>query len=295
MRTLSFCVREAAVGLWRQRWSTALSVLTIAIAMSVLGAFFAATHNLHRAVAVWGAAAEFTVYLRDDITAGQRSDLNRLLAESHLVVSRTYVSKADALRRFARDFPDLASSVTALDENPLPASIDVRLKPGSSTTDAVESLATRTRVAAGVADVRYDRRWLARLASAVSAIGWTGWVLGGVLVLAAALTVATVVRLSLYARRDEVDLMQLMGAPVAVLRGPLVVEGLLHGGMGATVAIVVVYGAHAALRARVAAAFPGVLESGFVAYLPWPTALGLVLGGMAVGCLGGIAASRDVR
>lgn len=295
MRTLSFCVREAATGLWRQRGSTALSVLTIAIAMTVLGAFLAATDNLNRAVAAWGAAAEFTVYLRDDVTAEQRSELNRLLAESHLVVSRTYVSKADALRRFARDFPDLAPSVGALEENPLPASIDVRLKPGSSTSEAVESLATRARVAAGVADVRYDRRWLARLASAVSAVVWTGWILGGVLVLAAALTVATVVRLSLHARRHEVGLMQLMGAPVALLRGPLVVEGVLHGGLGATVAVVAVYVAHAALRARLADTLPGLVESGFVAYLPWATALGLVLGGMAVGCLGGIAASRHVR
>jgi cell division transport system permease protein len=295
MRTLSFCVREAATGLWRQRGSTALSVLTIAIAMTVLGTFLAATDNLNRAIAAWGAAAEFTVYLRDDVTAEQRSELNRLLAESHLVVSRTYVSKADARRRFSRDFPDLAPSVAALEENPLPASIDVRLKPGSSTTEAVESLATRTRVAAGVADVRYDRRWLARLSSAVSAVGWTGWILGGVLVLAAALTVATVVRLSLHARRHEVDLMQLMGAPVGLLRGPLVVEGVLHGGLGATVAIVAVYGAHAALRERLGATFPGILESGFVAYLPWTTALGLVLGGMVVGCLGGVAASRHVR
>jgi len=87
----------------------------------------------------------------------------------------------------------------------------------------------------------------------------------------------------------------LMGAPVALLRGPLVVEGILHGGLGAAVAVVAVYGAHLLLRAQVAEALPGLVESGFFAYLPWTSALGLVAGGMAVGCLGGLAAARHVR
>ena len=162
--TLTFCVREAAASLWRQRGSTVLSALTIAVAIAVLGAFLVVTFNLDRALASWSAAAELTVYLRDDITPEQRADLNRLLTGTSLVAGRTYVSKADALERFKRDFPDLAPSATALEQNPMPASIEVRLAPALATSDAVEALATRVGVAAGVADVRFDRQWLARLA-----------------------------------------------------------------------------------------------------------------------------------
>ena len=263
--------------------------------MLVLGAFLTVTANLNRAVSSWGAAAEFTAYLRDDITQEQRSELNRLLAESPLVASRTYVSKADALRRFTRDFPDLAASASALEQNPMPASVDVRLRPERAGTQALEALATRVAVSPGVADVRFDRRWLARLSTVASAVGWTGWILGGILVLAAALTVATVVRLSLHARRAEVDIMQLMGAPVSLLRGPLIVEGIFHGGIGAVLALVALYGAHAVLKAQGVAAIPGLVESGLFQYLPWETALWLMAGGMAVGCLGGMAAARHVR
>ncbi len=295
MHALMFCVRQALTGLWRQRGGTALSVLTIAVAMLVLGAFLAVSFNLHRAVARWSAAAEFTVYLRDDITPEQRVAVNRLLADSPLVADRQYVSKADALRRFTRDFPDLAGSAAALEQNPLPASVDVRLQPARASADEVEALAARAAASPGVADVRFDRQWLARLSAIAAAVGWAGWVLGGVLVLAAALTVATVVRLSLFARRDEVEILQLMGAPVALLRGPLVAEGLLHGGLGAAVAAAALYGGHAVLRARLTVAWPAAIESGLLELLPWSAGLALVLGGMAVGCLGGLVAARHVR
>jgi cell division transport system permease protein len=295
MHGLSYCIREAAASLWRQRGSTLLSILTIAVAMLVLGAFLAVADNLNRAVSKWSAAAEFTVYLRDDITQEQRVALNRELEASALVSSRAYVSKADALVQFKRDFPDLAGSLAALEQNPLPASVEVRLKPNLAAGDEADALASRLGAAAGVADVRVDRRWLSRLAMVATAVSWAGWILGSVLTLAAALTVSTVVRLSLHHRRAEVEIMQLMGAPIGLLRGPLVVEGVLHGGLGALAAVGVLYAAHGALRARVAAAVPGFVDAAVLAFLPWQTALWLVAGGMIVGCLGGWMAARHVR
>lgn len=292
---LTYCVREALASLWRRKGPTALSVLTTAIAMLVLGVFLVVAVNLDRAVAAWSAAAELTIYLRDDISQAQRVDINRTLAESALVAGREYVSKADALRRFRRDFPDLAASVATLEANPLPASLDVRLTPQLATAAAVESLAGRLRVAPGVADVRYDRQWLTRLAQIAGAIRWAGWLLGAILIAAAALTITTVVRLSLHARRDEVEIMTLMGAPVALLRGPLVVEGLLLGGGGAALAVAGLYGAHGALLPRIAAALPGLVESGFAAFLPWQAALALVAGGLVIGSAGGFAAARGVK
>jgi cell division transport system permease protein len=295
MHGVSYCLREAMAGLWRQRGSTALSTLTIAVAMLVLGAFLAVAGNVNHAVSTWSAAAEFTVYLRDDITQQQRVALNRELEASALVASRTFVSKADALVRFKADFPDLAGSAAVLEQNPMPASVEVRLKPDVAAGDEADALATHLAAAAGVADVRVDRRWLSRLAMVATAINWAGWILGGVLILAAALTVSTVVRLSLHNRRAEVEIMQLMGAPIGLLRGPLVVEGVLHGGLGAVVAVGLLYAAQGTLRVRLAAAMPGFMDATVLAFLPGQTALWLVVGGMLVGCAGGWMAARHVR
>ncbi|MGE5200157.1 MAG: cell division protein FtsX [Rhodospirillaceae bacterium] len=291
----AYCFEEAFASLWRQRVTVILSVLTIASALFVLGGFLLATVNLDRAVSKWSAAAEFSVYLKDDITPEQRVALNALLGGHPAVASREYVSKADAAARFARDFPDLAAGLADLPQNPLPASIEVRLNPARADGATLEAFAGQLMQTAGVADVRFDRRWLERLSQIASGVRWAGWMLGAVLLVASVLTVATVVRLALYARRDEVDIMQLMGAPLGLLRGPLVVEGVLQGGAGAVVALVALYAAYLVVRGRLIAVLGAALDAGAVGFLPAGMAALLVLVGMAVGCAGGYLAARHVR
>lgn len=295
MQVLAYCLKEAAGSLWRQRGSTVLSVLTIAVALLVLGAFLLVTTNVDRVMSRWSAAAEFSVYLQDDITEAQRVAINLMLADSPLVSSRESVSKAQALERFTRDFPELAAGATALGDNPLPASIDVRLKPEGGGAEAVEGLAVRLRSVPGVADVRFDRAWLERLGAVVQGVRWVGWALGCVLLIASVLTVATIVRLSLHARKDEVGIMQLMGAPLGILRGPLVAEGLLHGGAGAVVALVLLYVAYAIAMARYAPALAGVVDPALLGFLPWTMSVAILGGGTIVGCAGGLVAARFVR
>src|SRR5262249_1188177 len=155
----------------------------------------------------WSNSAQLSVYLSDGVTAAERATIERVLAPGNIVAGVQYVSKADALARFKRTFSDLASTVDGLGENPLPASFEVQLVGGAEAT--VELLVAEVRQLPGVADVRYDREWLARLVAAIGVIRVVGAVLGVLLTLAAALTVANVVRLGLFARRDELDIMEL--------------------------------------------------------------------------------------
>jgi len=292
---IGYCLEEAAASLRRQRASVALSVLTIAAAFLVLGGFLLAAVNLDRAVSSWSAAAEFSVYLRDDITQEQRVALTEMLESQPVVASREYVSKADAALRFRRDFPDVAAGLADLPDNPLPASIEVRLDAAKADGAAIEALARQLQLAGGVADVRFDRRWLERLGRIAGAVRWAGWVLGAILLAAAVLTVATVVRLTLHTRRDEVEIMQLMGAPIGLLRGPLVVEGLLQGGAGAVVALGGLYAVFALVRGQLATALGPASAGLSIGFLPAGALVLLVLGGMAIGCAGGYLAARQVR
>jgi cell division transport system permease protein len=292
---LTYCLDEARASLWRQRVSVALSVLTIAAALFVLGGFLLVTVNLDRAMSRWSAAAEFSVYLDDEITQEQRVALNALLGSHPAVASREYVSKADAAVRFKRDFPDLAAGLADLPRNPLPASIEVRLNPANADGATLDAFARQLTQTAGVADVRFDRRWLERLGQIAGGVRWAGWILGAVLLVAAVLTVATVVRLALHARRDEVDIMQLMGAPIGLLRGPLVVEGMLQGGGGALVALVALYAGYLFVRGRVLAVLGASADAAVVGFLPGGLSALVVLVGLAVGCAGGYLAARQVR
>ena len=291
MRALRYALEEAFTSLWRGRQAGLLSTLTIALALFVLGGFLIVTANLERLGSEWSNAAELSVYLKDDITPAERRAVEAVLAPSQLISGHEYVSKADALARFKQTFGDLAAAVDGIGTNPLPASLEVRLRPGPGVSGAVDSLGARVRTMAGVADVRYDRQWLTRVLSAINVIRGIGLVLGSVLAIAAALTVANVVRLALYARREELDIMNLVGAPQAYVRGPFVMEGVLQGGLGALVALAALGAAFLALRGRYLLPLASALNVSSIHFLPVGLCVALVAGGMAVGCLGGLFAA----
>jgi cell division transport system permease protein len=292
VRALQYAFDEALASLWRGRHSGLLSTATIALALFVLGAFLLVTTNLERLGAEWSRAAELSVYLTDDVTPAERRAIETVLTPGTLIASRDYLSKVDALARFKQTFGDLASTIDGLGDNPLPASIEVRLQPGPAVAASVEALSAKVRTMPGVADVRFDRQWLNRLLAAIAVIRVVGIALASVLTFAAALTVANVVRLGLHARRDELDIMNLVGAPQAFIRGPFVMEGVLQGGIGAMIALVVLGVAFLALRARYLTPLASALSLSSVGFLPLGLCVLVVVGGMAVGCVGGLVAAR---
>jgi cell division transport system permease protein len=296
MRALTYFLNEAAESLLRSWRSASLAILTIAAGLFVLGFFLMVNNNLQRVVGRWSEAAEMSVYLKDDATREQVRALEALVEQSGLSDQRQYLSKDAALARFREDFPDLAGATERLERNPLPASLEVRLGPKARTaTNAVDDLAARLVSEPGVADVRYDRRWLSRLASAVRFVRTVGLVIVALLALAAALTVANVVRLAAYARRDEIEIMQLVGAPFAFIRGPFVAEGILQGGAGALVAIALLWAIFLTGKAWYGHLALEGLGLTTLTFLPVGMLLTLVAGGMLLGCVGGLIVARTVR
>lgn len=292
MRAVDYALRHGWASLWRGKGSTVFAIVAIALASSVLGAVGLVTFNADRILARWWESAEFSVYLRDDATSEQRGMVETLLDQSDVVGGREYVSKDQALARFRREFAELASMTAELGGNPFPASLEVRLLDRGDANAAGETLLRRVATLPGVADVRYDRAWLARVGQGLEALRRVGVALAMLLAVAAAVTVASVVRLGMHARKDEIEIMELVGASAAFIRGPFIAEGLLQGGIGALVALVVVFTGY-----RIGMAFWGVdltlaLDGMAPRFLPVSLSAGLVAGGMLVGSLGGLIASR---
>lgn len=296
MRAFKYFVVEAAASLWRGRRSAILAVLTIGAGLFVLGFFLIVNTNVRRLTQRWGESAEFAVYLREDVTPPQLEAVQSLIDGSGLSAGRQYVSKEQAAERFGRDFPDLGATTGRLERNPFPASLDVRLRPEvRSAEEAVDTLARTLSSQAGVSDVRYDRRWLTRLNGVITVVRSIGIIIVSLLALASALTVANVVRLAAHARRDEIEIMQLVGAPLTYVRGPLVLEGVMQGGAGAIVAIVSLGVLFAVARARYGTAVAEALGLGAITFLPVELWIVLLLGGMLLGSVGGLIVARGVR
>jgi cell division transport system permease protein len=296
MRALTYFINEAAESLLRGWRAAVLAILTIAAGLFVLGFFLMVNSNLQAVLDRWSQSAEMSVFLKDDVGKEQLQAIDQAIAQSGLAAERKHLSKDEAVTRFKEDFPDLAGAADKLQRNPFPASLEVRLVPAARESSAdVDALAGRVSTMPGVADVRYDRRWLSRLGSTVQFLRTIGLVIVGLLALAAALTVANVVRLAAYARRDEIEIMQLVGAPFAFIRGPFVAEGILQGGFGAVAALVclwVVFLAGRAWYGRVALEGLGLTSLVFLS----PAAMaGILAGGMLLGCIGGLIVARTVR
>jgi cell division transport system permease protein len=292
MRAIDYALREAWRSLWRSGRSTLLAVLAITLAAVVLGAILLVSWNVDQLLTQWTTATEFSVFLRDDATSEQRGAIEAAIDQSGVTVGREYVSKADALTRFRSQFADLASLTSDLDDNPFPASLEVRVRPDAEQNGRAEALVTRVAALPGVADVRYDREWLARVSSGLNAIRGAGFALALLMALAAAVTVAAVVRLGLHARRDEIEIMKLVGSPVAFMRGPFIAEGFLQGGLGAVLAIALLWAGFALVRGWWGGDLTAMLDGAALLFLPVRMVGLLVAGAMFVGAAGGFAASR---
>ena len=295
MPALRYFFVEAMTSLWRGRRAAILSVVTIGAGLFVLGCFLLVNYNLQRVVGRWSESAEASVYLKNDVTQEQLANIDAMVAQSGLTAERRYVSKDEALARFRTDFPDLATAAGSNDGNPFPASFELRLASGvGDSTGAIDGLVTALRATEGVEDVRYDREWLGRLNAVVGTARFAGLAIVLLLAFAAAMTVANVVSLAAASRRAEIDIMQLVGAPLAYVRGPFVAEGILQGGLGALAAMLGLAVVYLVLRTRASEELTSLL-GGPLQFLPIAAVLLVVGGGMLLGCLGGYMVARRVR
>ena len=292
MRALDYALRQGWLSLWRARTATLFAVIAIALALVVLGSLLLVTWNVQRALARVTTAAEFSVFLADDATSEQRGSIEAAVDGSGVAAGRDYVSKGEAERRFREQNAELAPFVDGLDENPFPASIEVRVRQDAEGDGRAAALVRRIGGMPGVEDVRYDREFLAALGAGVRTISAVGLALVTIMALAAAVTVASVVRLGLQARRDEIAIMELVGAPLSFIRGPFVAEGLLQGGIGAAGALVVLGLGYLAARAWWGEPLAQAFDGAALEFLPARFWLLLLAGGMAVGSAGGFVASR---
>lgn len=286
LRILRLFVVEAVASLARG-WRLALpALITIASAVAVVGAFLAASATTGRILTAWSEAAELSVFLDARIADAPKAEVERTLRDAPSVATVAYVDRARAASRFAQEFPDLAPLAASLGASPFPASYEARLRAGVGVGET-DALVARLRRLAGVVDVRYDRALIDRAAALLETGRRLAFAIAALLGLSAAVVVASVVRLSYASRRDEVEILLLVGAPLATIRGPFVVEGLVQGTVGAVAGLAVLAAAVAGLRARFGAALGAALGADRLAFLSWTAVLALIVASALVGALAG--------
>jgi cell division transport system permease protein len=274
----AYVLRRAVDALRRGPFVTLVATATIFVAVFIIGLFAAALGGAERLLAAWGGEVQISVYLAPgaDLLAA-RSAAERI-ATGQAVEA---VTPEMALSRLRISLGDHAPALDGVGEKVLPASVEVRA-PGISLEEA-KALAARLEVVPGAAAVDYGNAWLERLETFLARGRLVGLLLFAALSMATAVLVANTLRLAVWARRDEIEIMKLVGATDAFVGAPFLIEGLVQGLAGAGLAVLALLGAQAALlpRLRAAVALAGRLTRADV--LPTALLIGLLAGGAALG------------
>jgi cell division transport system permease protein len=261
---------------------TALSVLSIAFSLLMAGAFGLTAHNIDVALEDVEERVQVVAYLGEDVPS-RAVELARSEIGSYPEVEEVrYVSKVEALRNASRELPEFSDVFSALEVNPLPASLEIRLVPAARNPSGAREVAARVSGYAFVEEVRAAQEWVEQIYSLRRMAAAAALLLGGAFAVAAVLLVGSMVRMAVLSRREEIAVMESVGATDAYMRRPFLVEGGITGLGGGLLALVLTYG----LYLLADQTFLGL------AWIPPAWALGLPLAGMALG-VG--AAARSVQ
>jgi cell division transport system permease protein len=230
------------------------------------------------------------VYLKHEAT--DPPGLVQSVRELPGVADARYISKAEALGALKRTLGKDASLADQLPANPLPASIEVTPAPDAATPDGTRTLLDRLVVMPETEEVAGGIDWVERFTHWQRLLGGIGLAVGGLLAVAAILTVTTATTLVLHVRRDETEIMRLVGAPEYVIRLPLLLQGGMQGLAGAILAVAALMAAHAALAPHLEPDVILTLGLPTVSFLPPAALVALVAGGTALGAIGGLLARR---
>ncbi len=287
LRLLYFSLVEAVTSLWRSRVLNMLSVGTIMFAMFILGSFIFVAMNLKRVTISWQEHIQFNIFLREDISEEQRIALEDHLKNSFFVDQWAFISKQVARERFDQNFSGYSEVADTLEDNPFPASFQVALMEGVS-ADAFEKLQKELNGFGGVEDIYYDQEIFKRLGFFSDLIQLSGWFFGSIMIFSSIFTISNVLKLTFFTRREEVDIMKLVGASRAYIRGPFIVEGILIGILGATLGVALVFIGHLGLSAYLAEKQDLLLGGLKVDFLPYSWILVLLVSGGFSGLLGSL-------
>lgn len=243
LRYFMFAVTEALTSLWRSRVLNLLSIGTVMFAMFILGSFVFVGLNLKAITIDWQDQIMFNVFLQDDVSNVERNEINVVLEKAVFVDQVAFISKEDAKARFGRDFTAYGDVLEGVGDNPFPASFQVTLLQGVGKT-SFEKLRDELGELKGIEEIYYDEEIYRRLDTFAGLIQLAGWFFGTIMIFSSIFTISNVLKLTFFTRREEVDIMKLVGASRAYIRAPFIVEGVLIGLLGSILAVLLVLVGH---------------------------------------------------
>ncbi len=243
LRRLSIVWRNGLRGLWATPLVSAVSVSTMTAGLLVLGAYLLIVGNMRDVLEQFGSDLRLVAFASDgqSLDVQQAARLAANLGAIDGVADVRFVPPSQALERLRGELGRDAAILKGLERNPLPGSFELEIEASSRSPARLGAIAALARKLSGISEVRYGEAWVDSYARVVRIVEWVGLGLGIFLVVVLGAIVAGTVRLTVHARSDEIQIQQLVGAGGFFIRLRFYLEGALHGGTAASLAILLLY------------------------------------------------------
>jgi cell division transport system permease protein len=276
--------KRAIDDILQNRFLNLVTIITISLAILIASAFILFFGNTSDIINSWKRGLRIMAYIKPGTHNVDIAGLKRTVQSLDGVHTLRFVSKREALERLKVQMKHQSSLFENLSENPLPDSFEIRMTASTGSWQKIESLAAQIESLALIEEVEYGQQWIGRFVRIISLFRLTGYAMGALFFMATVFIVANTIRLVIYSRREEVEIMRLVGATDRFIKMPFYIEGLIQGGLGAFIGLVMLFISFFFISSNIEHGFsPGLVHLQFLA----PATMGaILLGSMLVGWLG---------
>jgi cell division transport system permease protein len=263
-----------------------ITVGIISLSLLVLSTFFMVCLNLQTYLDKWKNQIQVSVYLADSNNPEDISLIQKKIVSFSQVKKISLITKEEALSFFKDSFPGQKQALESLKNNPLPASIDIQLQDECRGPDEIKAFALQIKEIPGVEDVEYGQTWIEGYANFLKFMRSAALAVGVVILLATIFIISNTIKLTLFSRKDEIEIMKLVGATNFFIRIPFYLEGILQGLLGAFFSLIVLFFSYQLFSNWISQSSYFSLKFFKIFFLPLPYLLLITAVGMITGFLG---------
>lgn len=276
--------KRAIDDIFQNRFLNFVTIITISLTILIASAFILFFVNTGEIINSWKRGLRIMAYLKPGIHNADLTNLKRTIQSLDGVHTLRFISKQEAIDRLKAQMQHQSSLFENLTENPLPDSFEIRMTASTGSWQKIEFLAAQIGSLTMIEEVEYGRRWIGRFVRIISLFRLAGYAMGALFFMATVFIIANTIRLVIYSRREEVEIMRLVGATDSFIKMPFYIEGLIQGAVGAAMGLVMLFISFFFISSNIEQGFsPGLFRLRFLS----PTTIGgILLGSMLVGWLG---------
>jgi cell division transport system permease protein len=289
---IAYFLSRALTNIRQNAFVNVVTIGTITLALLIVSLFLLVFVNLENAAENWSERVQVTIYFDKELTAPEQNTYREKISTVPGTARVSYVSRTEAMKRFKERLRGQETLLEGVRAEVLPSSLEISLKRSNRDTQAVSEYVTALKRIPGISEVQYGEEWVRRFNAFLNFMRLLGGLLGGFLVVAVIFIVSNTIKLTIYARRDELEVMSLVGATRLFIKIPFLLEGVLQGCAGSVLAVVLLYGLYEGFLHNAGSFLTFNPASSGLGFLPIEYSAGLLIAGILLGFLGSLTSLK---